>query len=186
MTPFYLPAVDATATVSIVTDFDVRGLYAALDTERVARGLTWPGLADDIWALSDGLNARRQDHPISPSTLRWTDDRLGVSCQHALFMLRWLGRSPEDYMPGAVPTTMPDPGPYRRLRWNLTSLADAVDEHRHELGLTWPDVAREVGCTPSQISSLRSRRFGVGISVAMRIVAWLGRPSTDFIVATRW
>jgi hypothetical protein len=30
-------------------------------------------------------------------------ERRNTSCQHALFMLRWLGRTPESFLPGALP-----------------------------------------------------------------------------------
>jgi hypothetical protein len=49
-------------------------------------------------------------------------ERGGVSCQHALFMLRWLGRSPESFLRGATPFAagaLPAAGPDQRLRWNL-------------------------------------------------------------------
>jgi hypothetical protein len=45
-----------------------------------------------------------------------------VSCQHALFMLRSLERSPESFMQGARSVAvgaLPAAGPDRRLRWNL-------------------------------------------------------------------
>jgi hypothetical protein len=169
-----------------VPRFDVRRLYADLDAERSARGLSWQGLADDVWELSAGLNARRDDHPISPATLRWSTTRHGVGCHHALFMLRWLGRSPEDYVAGAAVTAMPDPGPDRRLRWDLPALAAALDERRRAEGLTWPEAAVLLHTTPAQLSGLRRVRFGVGMQVTMPIVQWLGRASTDFIVAAQW
>lgn len=31
--------------------------------------------------------------------------RMNTSCQHALFMLRWLGRTPESFMPGLTVNT---------------------------------------------------------------------------------
>lgn len=166
--------------------FDTAGLFAALDARRQELGLSWKGLADDIWDLSAGLNARRDDHPIAPATLRWTDDRGGVSCQHALFMLRWLGKSPEDFYDGAEPVEMPDPGPDYRLRWNIPRLAACVDEARRRRGLTWPEAAELAHCTASQLSGLKYVRFGVNIRLTMRLVRGLRRPSTDFIEAVQW
>jgi hypothetical protein len=82
-----------------VQEFDVGALHEALDAERIDRGLTWRGVADELWNLSAELNARRYDHPISPSTLKGMANRGATSCQHALFMLRWLGRTPESFLP---------------------------------------------------------------------------------------
>lgn len=166
--------------------FDVRALYAAVDAERTARGLSWTALADDMWSLSEGLNARRDDHPISPATLRWTDDRRDVSCQHALFMLRWLELAPEDFVEDAEPVVMADPGPDFRLRWNLPRLAEAVNHARRAHGLTWAQAAELAHCTPSQLSALRDRKFAVGMRLAVRLARGLRRPTTDFIDATSW
>lgn len=166
--------------------FDVRALYAAVDAERTAQGLSWPALAEEIWSLSAGLNARRDDHPISPTTLRWSEDRRGVSCQHALFMLRWLGKAPEDFVAGAAPVVMADPGPDYRLRWNLPRLADAVNRARQAHGMTWAQAAERARCTPSQLSGLRDRKFAVSMRLAVRLAHGLHRPTTDFIDAARW
>lgn len=166
--------------------FDVAALYAALDTERRARGLSWTALADDIWSLSEGLNARRDDHPISPSTLRWTDATRGISCQHALFVLRWLEKSPEDFVGGAAPVVMPDPGPDYRLRWDLPKLGEAVNRARQSHGLTWAQAAERAYCTPSQLSGLGQRKFAVNMRLAVRLARGLRRPSTDFIYAATW
>ena len=170
-------------------EFDVTALYAALDAQRLARGLSWRQVADSMWAQSAVLNARRHDHPISPSTLTGMRSRGATSCQHALFMLRWLGRVPEDFVPGAprvMGNALPDAGPDRRLRWNLARLHGALDAARREKGLTWAAAARELHCTPSQLTGLRTARFAIGIGPAMRIVGWLGRPTADFIDAARW
>jgi len=69
------------------SEFDVSALFAALDAQREERGLSWSGVAREIWELSAELNARRRDHPISPATLTGMAERGGVSCQHALFKL---------------------------------------------------------------------------------------------------
>jgi hypothetical protein len=53
---------------SRIYPFDAGALYLALDAQRTERGLSWKGVADQIWELSSDLNDRRNDHPISPST----------------------------------------------------------------------------------------------------------------------
>jgi hypothetical protein len=170
--------------------FDGAALYAALDARRAELGLSWKGVADQIWALSAELNARRGDHPISPSTLTNIAKRSNTSCQHALFMLRWLGRTPESFLAGPPADdsryTLPAAGPDRRLRWALKALYEAVDEKRHQEGLTWPELAAVLGCTPSQASGLRTAKFAIGMDLAMRMVQWLGRPAADFVYVAKW
>jgi hypothetical protein len=78
--------------------FDARGLYEAIEAQRIQRGLSWRQVADEIWNQSAELNQRRRDHPISVSTLTGIVRRGDCTCQHALFVLRWLGRTPESFL----------------------------------------------------------------------------------------
>lgn len=169
-------------------DFDVVALHAALDQARASRGMSWAGVARDMWELSPELNARRNDHPISASALTGMAARGATSCQHALFMLRWLGRPPEDFAGGAHESRAPMPaaGPDRRLRWNLKRLHAALDAERRERALTWEETARLLGCHAGQLTGLARARFGTSMILAMRITAWLGRPAADFVDAARW
>jgi len=172
------------------SDFDIAALFSALDAERLDRALSWPGVAKELWNLSATLNVRRNDHPISAMTLTGMTKRMDTSCQHALFMLRWLGRPPESFVPGstydATSTALPEAGPDRRLRWDLPRLYEALDAQRRERKLTWPQLSREVGCTPSQLTGIRRARFAIGMKLAMRIVVWPDRPARDFIYAANW
>ena len=91
----------------VIREFDGKALYAALDAKRLAEGLSWPGAAAAIWGMAPVLNAARvarglANHPISPATLQNLGKGGNTSCQHALFFLRWLGRTPESFLAGAV------------------------------------------------------------------------------------
>ncbi len=177
----------ARADTTHQADFDVASLFAALDTQRQARGLSWSGVARECWEQSHLLNDLRRDHPISPATLTNIAKRQNTSCQHALFVLRWLGRSPESFVVGAKhEAPLPSAGPDRRLRWNLRALHAALDEQRRDRRLTWAELARELDCTPSQLTGLRSARFATGMRLAMRIVGWLERSAADFVYVARW
>jgi hypothetical protein len=171
-------------TAPAIRPFDAGALYRALDEQRTALGLSWTAVADQIWRLSADLNDRRRDHPISPSTLTGMARNPRTSCQHALFMLRWLGRTPESFLTGGV--ERPAAGPDRRLRWALKLLYASMDEKRREDGLTWPALAALLGCTPSQLTNLRTAKFATGMDVAMRIVQWLGRPAAVFVYPAKW
>jgi hypothetical protein len=173
-----------------IRPFDAAALYRALDGRRQELGLGWAGVARQMWDLSSELNDRRHDHPISPSTLANMGRTPRTSCQHALFMLRWLGRSPESFLEGATGDepqwALPVAGPDRRLRWKLKGLYAAMDEKRRAEGLTWVELAVVLGCSPNQLTGLRTAKFATGMDVAMRIVQWLGRPAADFVYRARW
>jgi hypothetical protein len=170
--------------------FDIAALHAALDDKRNSLGLSWRSVAKQLWELSSDLNDRRRDHPISPSTLTNMVKHPRISCQHALFMLRWLGRTPESFLKGATGDderfALPSAGPDRRLRWALKLLYASMDEKRRRDGLTWAALAAILGYSPSQLTGLRTAKFATGMDLAMRIVQWIGRPAAAFVYPASW
>jgi hypothetical protein len=138
--------------------FDIGALYSALDDKRNDLGISWRTVADQLWALSSDLNKRRPDHPISPSTLTNMTKNPRISCQHALFMLRWLERTPESFLMGAT----------------------TGDDERFALPVAGPDRR------PNQLPGLRTAKFATGMDLAMRIAQWLGRPAADFVYRATW
>jgi hypothetical protein len=170
--------------------FDAAALYAALDAQRAELGLNWRQVADQLWNLSAELNDRRRDHPISPSTLTNMGKNPRTSCQHALFMLRWLGRTPESFLEGASDDdpgfALPPAGPDRRLRWSLKLLYKTMDEKRRQEGLTWPQLAATLGCSANRLTALRTAKFATDMDLAMRIVQWIGRPAAEFVYLATW
>ena len=162
-----------------------------MDRQRVERGLTWRQVADQIWDQSADLNRRRtSDHPISPSTITGFAKRGDLTCQHALFFLRWLDRTPESFLttpqPDSEATRLPPAGADRRLRWNLAALYDALNAQRQERDLTWKQLARELRCTESQLTGIKTAKYAIGMRLAMRIVVWLERPAAAFIYGAQW
>jgi hypothetical protein len=173
-----------------IRPFDGRALYAALDDRRVELGLSWTRVAAQIWELSFELNGQRRDHPISPSTLSGMAKNPRTSCQHALFMLRWLQRTPESFLVNPSQPderfVLPAAGPDRRLRWALKLMYAAMDESRRHDRLTWSELASVLDCSPNQLTGLRTAKFATGMDLAMRIVQWLDRPAADFVYAATW
>jgi hypothetical protein len=171
-----------------IVDFDVAALFKAMDSKRISRKLSWSQVAKEIWELSADLNRVRHDHPISPSTIISMSKMDNTTCQHALFFLRWLGRSPESFLPGvdARGITLPPAGTDRRLRWDLLLLYDSINTRRQELKVTWPQLAGVIRCTPNQLTGIRTAKFAIGMKLAMRIVQWLERPAADFIYPAKW
>jgi hypothetical protein len=175
--------------VTALPVFDFAAFFAAFDAERRERGLGWYEFADELWQQSSELNAQRMDHPLCGGAVSRLGARGATSCQYALFMLRWLGRSPEEFLSGPVVDVggvgLPESGPESRLRWDLNQLYTAVNEKRRARGLTWSGLAQELGCTPSRLTNLRTARMA-DMELTMRVTQWLGRPAAEFIHAAQW
>jgi hypothetical protein len=170
--------------------FDFDRFAVALDRERERRGLGWYELADELWEQSAELNGRRpEDHPLCGGAVGRLRVTGSASCQYALFMLRWLGQAREECLTGTVAdvgdTTLIEPGPRYRLRWDLGELYDAVDDRRGAKGLTWAALARELGCTPNRLTNLRTARQA-DLGLVMQVTQWLHRPAADFVRAAEW
>ena len=178
----------------LIREFDGAALYGALDAKRQAEGLSWAGAAAAIWNMAPALNAAREarglaNHPISPSTLQNLGKRGFTTCQHALFFLRWLDRTPESFLSGAGlgdGEPLPPCGPGRRPRWDLKALHAGLNECRTTRGATWAQTAHNLRCQPGQLTGLKTARYATGMALAMRITQWVGRPAADFIYVARW
>ncbi|HKW13436.1 MAG TPA: hypothetical protein VJS69_03025 [Candidatus Krumholzibacteria bacterium] len=171
------------------SDFDAVAMCRAMDARRAELGLSWKGVADALWEQSALLNAQRNDHPISASTLTGIAKRRDCTCQHALFILRWLDVTPEHFVDGARDTKaarLPDVGSDHRLRWDLKALYAALDEARQQRDMTWTALAEAIGCTSHQLTGIKTARYAISMVLAMRIVQWLGRPAAAFVYAARW
>jgi hypothetical protein len=169
--------------------FDFDAFFGALDAQRRDRGLGWYELANELWEQSSDLNAQRDDHPLCGGAVSRLRQRGATSCQYALFMLRWLGRAPEEFLTGPVVEVgdirLPAADPDHRLRWDLSELHAALDERRRERRLTWAGLAAELGCTASRLTNLRTARLA-DLELAMRVTQWLGRPAAAFIHPAQW
>jgi hypothetical protein len=164
--------------------FDFAAFFAAVDRARRDRDMGWFELAGELWDQSAQLNAQRDDHPLCGGAVSRLGGRGETSCQYALYLLRWLGKPPEEFLAGPVrdvgDVQLPDPGPDSRLRWDLAQLHAALSEERQRQGLTWAGLAKRVGCTPSRLTNLRTARMA-DMALTMRVTQWLRRPAADFI-----
>ena len=162
-------------------DFDVRGLWEAMDAQRRSRGLTWREVMQEMTVAG-------VEHPMSLSTVQNLRTQDSVSCQHVLPMLKWLGRAPESFVPGRAGGTeraLPAAGPDRLLRWDIQALAAALNAERQQRGFTWQRVADELACSVNQVTGLQRLRYGTAMRLAMRITRWLDRPAADFVISLK-
>ena len=93
--------------------FDTQALYRALDTQRAERELTWP-VSRELWEMSAELATA--EARTTQSQRKRSQTLLSAATRPAstrLFMLRWLGRIPEDFVADA-PATTRAPLPTRR------------------------------------------------------------------------
>lgn len=174
-----------------VRGFDPGAMFAAIEQAKPERELSWTAVAEQMWAEAEALHASvdGHEHPIAVSTITHLRGRTDTSCQHALVMLRWLHRPPEDFVaepaPGTAGVPLPDPGPEYMLRWDLRATYEALNAARNERGATWDQTAIRLHCTPSQLTGLRTAKFATRMKLAMRISQALRRPARDFMVASR-
>jgi hypothetical protein len=180
---------DSMTLMRAVCAFDGDALIRALDDQRVECGLGWTSLAEELWQQSSDLNAELSDHSMCPGALVRTAKRGTMSCQYALIILRWIRRAPEEFLTGPVvdvgEVRLPDAGTDSRLRWDLSRLHAALNEHRRERGLTWAALAEELDCTPNRLTNLRTARLA-DMDLTMRITQRIGRPAAAFVHAASW
>jgi hypothetical protein len=77
-------------------DFDLAALSEALDARRSELGLTWQELASQV----TDRPSRGSDRRIAASTFQGMSQRGSVRDTVVLQALRWLGRTPESFVPG--------------------------------------------------------------------------------------
>lgn len=162
------------------SDFSLRALYAALDAQRQARGLSWSQATKEIGGQSGRSSARA----LSPSTVTGTRTRAIAEGDGVLQMIRWLNRTPESFVPGKqqfaeADTRLPDIPANRVLRFDTRKLHAALDAQRIKRNMTWAQVATEVGIGISSLTHL-SKGGRTGFPHVMRMIRWLARPAADF------
>jgi len=178
--------------VNPLATFDFAAFFAAVDNVRLGRKMGWYDLAADVWEQSAQLNAERQDHPLCGGAVSRLGARGETSCQYALYLLRWLGKPPEEFLTGPVVDVgdmrLADPGPDSRLRFDLAQLHAALNEERQRQGLTWAGLAAQTGSRfhPSGKQSAPSRTaLGVkaGQPHGIRLISWQGptQQATDYL-----
>jgi len=169
----------------LATDFDLKALFAALDQQRAARGLTWPGAAREIAGALPSALVR----PVASSTIRTLKVKPLAEADGVLQMLRWLDRAPETFirnLPRGFPVgPIPERPASRVLRFDTRKLHAAIDEARHARRLTWQQVGDESGAPVSHARHL-AKGGRTAFPYVTRLTVWLGRPAAEFIHATTY
>lgn len=166
------------------SDFSLRALYAALDAERRARGLSWAAATREMNGRAERVSAGR--HQMSASTVKGVGKRTVAEGDGVLAMLRWLKRTPESFVQGhADGARLPEVPAGKVLRFDTKRMHAALEAQRVARGMIWEEVAKEVGLG---VSSLKYLANGgrTAFPQVMRIVRWLGRPATEFTRMSDW
>ena len=161
-------------------NFSLPALYAALDAERQARGLSWSEATKEMNGQSQNMGVRG----LSPSTVGATRFRRTMEADGILQMLRWIDRAPESFVGGdrrfeEGDARLPEVPPRHVLRFDTTKLHAALEVRRVERKMSWDQVGREVGVGKSSLMRL-SRGGRTSFPQVMRIVGWLGEPAARF------
>lgn len=162
-----------------LAEFCLRALYEAIDGQRRARGLSWARVADEM----NGGGRRRVGHRLSSSTIVGLRTRQAAEGDGVLQMLRWLNRTPESFLglnqcssfEGEPLTASGD----KVLRFDTKKLHTALDARRIERGLTWNQIAGEIGVGVSSLAHL-SAGGRTSFPQVMRILSWLESPAANF------
>jgi hypothetical protein len=149
--------------------FDFRALYDALNHYRLARGAPWAQIAAETL--------------VSRSTLVGTANAGPMEADGILIMVRLLERTFEDFTTrsAASPYEAPaaaDPLPPTFRRLDTRAVHAALNEQRRARGLTWREVAAEIGTSTNVLTGL-ARGGRTGVPTIVWIAAWLDRPVED-------
>jgi len=143
--------------------FDLEALFRALDALREEQGLSWSELA-----AASGVAA---------STLKGTRAGRSMEADGVLAMVRMVGKAPEDFAAGVAVTGKPP----KEGRLNTQALYAALEAERRDRGLSWTEVAKEIG--PWSASTLRRLANGGRVSADLMLACtwWLGTQVSDFV-----
>jgi len=167
-------------------NFSLRALYDALDERRRSRNMTWAAVRREVNRFKMDL------HPVATSTITSLQHKTAAEGDGVLQMLLWLGRTPESFIPGfpdpnADRFQLRDPGSNQILRWNVVALHSALNAERVARGMTWNQVAEELGSGFSANTLTHMSKGGrTGFPGVMRIVGWLGQPAANFTRVSYW
>ena len=155
----------------------ILALYDALDTERQARGLSWTQLTREIGR-------------ISSTTVTGMRSRRVLEGDGVLQMLLWLHRSAESFdARAAMQPAFVAPPPMTRLqilRFDTRGLFAALDAERRSRGVSWQQVANEIGgIAPGGLTRF-ANGGRVGFPDVIRIAGWLGRPVSSLTHVSDW
>jgi hypothetical protein len=130
--------------VALEGEFDLAALADAIEAERVARGLTWKQVTEEVRPAV--APARPGEHPMSTSAIASMRRKGPANSAIVLQVLLWLGRTPESFLAANTSArpdeVLPPREPGQVLRFDSRALHAAVEERKRERGLSWQHGGR--------------------------------------------
>ena len=152
--------------------FDYQALHRALNERRKGLGLSWNQLATQL--------------RIAPQTLHRTEKGGPMEADGIRTMVSWLGLAPEFFVRartgGRVPKAMrclPTAGPGLR-RFDKKALVAAIEAKRDSLGLSWNQVAAQMGGVSLRMLKDLARGGRSSMDFAVTAAGWLGQSIETF------
>jgi DNA-binding XRE family transcriptional regulator len=156
---------------------DIGALQGALDAERIARGMTWAAVAAEVH--------------VSVPSMRYMHTRAYIEADAAVLILQWLRRRCDDFVVWPVGKTVQRPRrsvmapiPPLYARFDTIALHTALDQARQERGLTWAEVAAELGVSTGVVE-----RFTKGgrthASLMVAAASWAGKSVEELLQPSR-
>ena len=128
--------------------------------------------------------------PIATSTIAGLQVKALGEGDGILQVLLWLGRTPESFVPGADiqehKGKLRELGTSQILRWNTKALHAALDAKRTTGGLSWSEVATQIGGVNASELTRMAKGGRTYFPLVMRITKWLGKPAASFTQASDW
>ena len=145
--------------------FDYKSLFKALDARRGVRKIPWRQVSVETGVAVSTLLGTQRGGPMEADGVR--------------AMVAWLGRAPEHFVRISLDGHLPAPkmrvSVAKRNRFDTTALHSALDRERQSRGLTWNEVASEIGDHVSATMLTRLKRRGrISMDVLVAATGWLG------------
>jgi hypothetical protein len=146
--------------------FDRTALYAALDAQRRARGLSWQQVA--------------RETGVAASTIVATKRAGTMETDGMLAMVRWLGCVPEKFIRGTEPQSIARATSATAQfldghRFNTKMLYRTLDAQRQSRKMTWSAIAQEIGPGVSVPMLTRLAKGGrIGVDLMVSVTEWPG------------
>jgi hypothetical protein len=115
---------------------------------------------------------------VAASTIRRTERGGPMETDGILAMVRWVEGVPEDFIQNAK--AAPLEGPLHPGRFNCKALFETLDEHRRSRGMTWLELAQEIGNVSPPMLTRLSKGGRIEVNVMAALAGYLGRTVQSF------
>ncbi len=159
--------------------FDLNLLFAALDAQRIQRGLSWSSVAKEI---------EERYVKVSPSTIKGIREKANVEGDGCLQMMLWLEKTPESFVPGLAHEDrfVLKPASKGILRFDVEKVYRLLESKRESDEITWGEVAEQIGGLSAQMLKRFEKGGRTSFPGIMRVARWLDVPIAELTRESPW